>query len=165
MEEINDSDEEENLRRIVLPIESIDYNVALIANQLGVISAMPARGNVYLDAEAAGEIQVEGVPLEGGYVNPVDAGYQPQPQMYNGGGSSKVDLNITGTINLNCGGSAGKISPEDFKQMILNNPELQRTLVNVITGRQAANGNAARTNNENASNRLSTIYGANDGGM
>ena len=37
LEEINDSDEEENLRRIVLPIESIDYNVALIANQLGVL--------------------------------------------------------------------------------------------------------------------------------
>ena len=48
---INKGDEEDNIRKIVLPVESIDYNVSLIANQLGVISARPSRGNVYLEAE------------------------------------------------------------------------------------------------------------------
>lgn len=59
LKQINKDGVKDNLRRIILPVESIDYNVSLIANQLGIISARPARGNVYLDAELAGENQIE----------------------------------------------------------------------------------------------------------
>ena len=56
LNEINKGDEEDNIRKIVLPVESIDYNVSLIANLLGAYGAAPARGNIYLEAEATGEI-------------------------------------------------------------------------------------------------------------
>ena len=161
--EINDSDEEENLRRIVLPIESIDYNVALIANQLGIVSAMASRDNIYLKAEQAGEIQVEGVPLQAGQVNQVDANVIQQPT-YAGGGT--VNLNINGTIELTGGGQGvGKLTAQDIKRIIDNNPELQRHIADVITGRQGRNGNAGRNNYENADNRRCTTNSTYTGGI
>ena len=163
LDEINDSDEEENLRRIVLPIESIDYNVALIANQLGIVSAMASRDNIYLKAEQAGEIQVEGVPLQAGQVNQVDANVIQQPT-YAGGGT--VNLNINGTIELTGGGQGvGKLTAQDIKKIIDNNPELQRHIADVITGRQGRNGNAGRNNYENADNRRCTTNSTYTGGI
>ena len=163
LDKINDSDEEENLRRIVLPIESIDYNVALIANQLGIVSAMASRDNIYLKAEQAGEIQVEGVPLQAGQVNQVDANAIQQPT-YTGGGT--VNLNINGTIELTGGGQGvGKLTAQDIKKIIDNNPELQRHIADVITGRQGRNGNAGRNNYENADNRRGTTNSTYTGGI
>ena len=163
LDKINDSDEEENLRRIVLPIESIDYNVALIANQLGIVSAMASRDNIYLKAEQAGEIQVEGVPLQAGQVNQVDANAIQQPT-YTGGGT--VNLNINGTIELTGGGQGvGKLTAQDIKKIIDNNPELQRHIADVITGRQGRNGNAGRNNYENADNRRCTTNSTYTGGI
>lgn len=163
LDKINDSDEEENLRRIVLPIESIDYNVALIANQLGIVSAMASRDNIYLKAEQAGEIQVEGVPLQAGQVNQVDANAIQQPT-YTGGGT--VNLNINGTIELTGGGQGvGKLTAQDIKKIIDNNPELQRHIADVITGRQSRNGNAGRNNYENADNRRGTTNSTYTGGI
>lgn len=89
VKEINKGDEKDNIRRIVLPVESIDYNVALIANQLGIISATPARGNIYLESEAAGERTVEIRNLHenmGGVATnesagEVDEGYEHQQPM------------------------------------------------------------------------------------
>ena len=164
MEEINDSDEEENLRRIVLPIESIDYNVALIANQLGILSAMPSRNNVYLDAEAAGEIKVESVPLQAGHVNPVDSYAYSQPQQTYTSGT--VNLNISGTIDLNMNGqNGGKMTAQDIRNLIDNNPELQRRIADIITRRQNLNGNAGRNNYENSDNRRATTNGTATGGL
>ena len=163
LDKINDSDEDENLRRIVLPIESIDYNVALIANQLGIVSAMASRDNIYLKAEQAGEIQVEGVPLQAGQVNQVDANVIQQPT-YAGGGT--VNLNINGTIELTGGGQGvGKLTAQDIKRIIDNNPELQRHIADVITGRQGRNGNAGRNNYENADNRRCTTNSTYTGGI
>lgn len=164
LEEINDSDEEENLRRIVLPIESIDYNVALIANQLGILSAMPSRNNVYLDAEAAGEIKVESAPLQAGHVNPVDSYAYSQPQQTYTSGT--VNLNISGTIDLNMNGqNGGKMTAQDIRNLIDNNPELQRRIADIITRRQNLNGNAGRNNYENSDNRRSTTNGTATGGL
>lgn len=164
LEEINDSDEEENLRRIVLPIESIDYNVALIANQLGVLSAMPSRNNVYLDAETAGEIKVESAPLQAGHVNPVDSYAYSQPQQTYTSGT--VNLNISGTIDLNMNGqNGGKMTAQDIRNLIDNNPELQRRIADIITRRQNLNGNAGRNNYENSDNRRGTTNGTATGGM
>lgn len=166
LDEINDSNEKENLRRIVLPIESIDYNVALIANQLGVISAMASRDNIYLKSEGVGETKVEfaqGLPLEASHVNEVDANSVSQRQSYAGG---TVTLNVNGTIELTGGGQGvGKLTAQDIKQIIDNNQELQRHIADVITGRQARNGNAGRNNYENADNRRVTTSGTYVGGI
>lgn len=156
VKEIQDSNEEENFRKIVLPIESIDYNVSLIANQLGIRSAMPARGNVFLDAEAAGEIQVEGTPIQASSVNQVDSQIINASELYRPTGP--ITLHVDGAIELNMKGSnAAKITPEEFKQMVNNNPELQRFLVEVITGRQNNNVNGQRNLWENSWNRMSGI--------
>lgn len=156
LNEINKGDEEENFRKIVLPIESIDYNVSLIANQLGIRSAMPARGNVFLDAEAAGEIQVEGTPIQASSVNQVDSQIINASELYRPTGP--ITLHVDGAIELNMKGSnAAKITPEEFKQMVNNNPELQRFLVEVITGRQNNNVNGQRNLWENSWNRMSGI--------
>lgn len=156
VKEIQDSNEKENFRKIVLPIESIDYNVSLIANQLGIRSAMPARGNVFLDAEAAGEIQVEGTPIQASSVNQVDSQIIKASDLYRPTGP--ITLHVDGAIELNMkGNNAAKITPEEFKQMVNNNPELQRFLVEVITGRQNNNVNGQRNLWENSWNRMSGI--------
>lgn len=166
LDEINDSNEKENLRRIVLPIESIDYNVALIANQLGIISAMASRDNIYLKSEGVGETKVEfaqGLPLEASHVNEVDANTVSHRQSYAGG---TVTLNVNGTIELTGGGQGvGKLTAQDIKQIIDNNQELQRHIADIITGRQGKNGNAGRTNYENADNRRATTSGTYVGGI
>lgn len=153
VKEIQDSNEKENFRKIVLPIESIDYNVALIANQLGIHSAMAARGNVFLEAEAAGEIQVEGTPIQASSVNQVDSQIINASDLYRPTGP--ITLHVDGAIELNMkGNNAAKITPEEFKQMVNNNPELQRFLVDVITGRQNNNVNGQRNLWENPWNRM-----------
>ena len=131
LKEIQKGDEEDNFRKIVLPIESIDYNVSLIANQLGILSAQPARGNVYLDAEAAGEIEVEGVALQASSVNQVDTRVISANETYRPTGP--VTLHVDGAIELNMKGiNISKITPEDFKKMVNNNPEIQRYLAEVV---------------------------------
>lgn len=156
VKEIQDSNEKENFRKIVLPIESIDYNVSLIANQLGIRSAVPARGNVFLDAEAAGEIQVEGTPIQASSVNQVDSQIINASDLYRPTGP--ITLHVDGAIELNMkGNNAAKITPEEFKQMVNNNPELQRFLVDVITGRQNNNVNGQRNLWENPWNRMRGI--------
>ena len=149
-----------------MPIESIDYNVALIANQLGVISAMASKDNIYLKSEIAGETKVEfaqGLPLEASHVNEVDANTVSQRQSYAGG---TVTLNVNGTIELTGGGQGvGKLTAQDIKQIIDNNQELQRHIADIITGRQGKNGNAGRTNYENADNRRATTSGTYVGGI
>lgn len=161
LKDINKSDSDENFRRIVLPVESIDYNVSLIANQLGIISAMPARGNIYLESEAAGETivrtnEVEAMPMVASKVN---ERYENPSYSYSGPSKSSVSLDVSGTIDLNLTGqNVGKISAEEFKKMFDANPELQRQIVEVITNRQVRNGNAARNNSENSDNRLFTTY-------
>ena len=166
LDKINDSNEKENLRRIVLPVESIDYNVALIANQLGVLSAMASRDNIYLKSEIAGETQVEvvqGKPLEASHVNKVDGNSVQERQPY---ASGTVTLNVNGTIELTGGGQGvGKLTAQDIKHIIDNNQELQRHIADIITGRQARNGNAGRNNYENADNRRATTSGTYVGGI
>lgn len=160
LEEINKSDEEENFRKIVLPVESIDYNVSLIANQLGVLSAAPARGNIYLEAETAGQIYAEGIPLQASSVNEVDTQIINANQVYKPTGP--LTLNVNGSIDLNMRGTnIGKLTAQDFKKMFDNNPELQRQIAEIVTNRQIRNGNAVRYNNENTNNRIGAGYNQN----
>ena len=156
LKQINKDGVKDNLRKIILPVESIDYNVSLIANQLGIASASPARGNVYLESNIAGETQiVKASDLEASGVNRVDSNTVYSSQMYEPRGP--LTLNINGSIDLNMRGShIGNISASDFKKMFDSNPELQRQIVEVITNRQVRNGNAGRNNQERSSNRLST---------
>lgn len=155
LKQINKDGVKDNLRKIVLPVESIDYNVSLIANQLGILSATPARGNVYLDAEAAGEHVVEAQEMNTIGVNKVDSNVIYSSQMYEPKGP--LTLNINGSIDLNMKGShIGNISASDFKKMWDSNPELQRQVVELITNRQGRNGNAGRNNQENVNLRRST---------
>jgi hypothetical protein len=155
LKDIEKGDEKENFRRIVLPVESIDYNVSLIANQLGILSASPARGNVYLEAESVGDIAVEGVPLQASTVNQVETHTINASQMYQPTGP--LTLNVNGSIDLNMKGTnIGKLTAADFKKMFDSNPELQRQIAEVVTNRQVRNGNANRFNNESADNRRGT---------
>lgn len=155
LKDIEKGDEEDNFRKIVLPVESIDYNVSLIANQLGILSASPARGNIYLEAEAAGEVAVEGVPLQASTVNQVDTRVVNASDVYRPTGP--LTLNINGSIDLNVKGTnVGKLTAADFKQMFDNNPELQRQIADIVTNRQVRNGNANRVNNESSDNRRGT---------
>lgn len=136
LNEINKSDEEENFRKIVLPIESIDYNVSLIANRLGITSAMPAVGNVYLKAEAENvEVQPERVMQqtithvnESSNSNLLNS-YENQFLSNN----SSVDLNVNGSINLKLDGvNISKISANDIKQAIDHSPEFSNYIARLI---------------------------------
>lgn len=157
IKEIEKGDEEDNFKKIVLPVESIDYNVSLIANQLGILTASPARNNVYLEAEVNGEIAAEGKPLEASSVNEIDTYSANSSQMYHPSGP--LTLNVNGSIDLNMKGTnIGKLTAEDFKQMFNSNPELQRQIAQVVTNRQISNGNANKFNNESSDNRRGSGY-------
>ena len=149
LEAINKSDSKENFRRIVLPVESIDYNVSLIANRLGINWAQPSRGNIYLDAEAAGQIYAKGVPLSGGeHVNEVDAYKVKASDLYKPTGP--LTLNINGALELNLKGTnVGQIKAEDFKKMLDSNPEIVRYLAGEIIKRTGRNGTGSNTTNDN----------------
>lgn len=139
---------EENIRKIILPIESIDYNVALIANQLGVISAMPSRDNVYLRAEAEGVIPYETV--------------EPTYSGNNGGGSSNiggdVNLNVNGSINLKLDNrSVGKIDSSELIKLIEHDTRVRNEIVNLILESNKRSGNGNKSNNETRSAREGKI--------
>lgn len=154
LKDIKKDNAKENIRKIVLPVESIDYNVALIAKSLGVSSAMPANGNIYLESAIANGDNVEVQELNASRVNQQDSNvvynsqYQPR---------GPLTLNINGSIDLNMKGTnIGNLSAADFKKMFESNPELQRWITEAITNRQVRNGNAARNNQENSNNRIGT---------
>ena len=153
IKEINKDGVKDNLRRIVLPVESIDYNVSLIANQLGIISATPSRGNVYLEAESAGEksIEVESTHevqsrlLESSKVNEVDSQIVNNSQIYQPRGP--VTLNVSGSIDLKYNGTnVGSITPEALRELIKNNPSIQKEIVEVAFNGIQRQSNASRTN-------------------
>ena len=172
LNDINKGDEEDNIRRIVLPIESIDYNVSLIANRMGVVSASPARGNIYFEAEAKGEINpifdkeiasphgmpqqqgvaAQGQPLSADHVNEVDAYVMRTSQMYQPKGP--ISLNIGGSIELNLKGtSIGNITADDFMDMLNHNPHIMRELVDKVVERLEINENGVnKTFDNNAHN-------------
>lgn len=153
LNEINKADEEENFRKIVLPVESIDYNVSLIANQLGILTAMPARGNVYLQAEAAGEVVAESRPLEASSVNQVDSQIINASSLYKPVDSFKLDINVNGSIGLNMRGiNMGKLSDADVKE-IIDRPEIRRYLTERILHTAFGNANAGHDSNEGLSKR------------
>lgn len=136
LSEINKSDTEDNFRKIVLPIESIDYNVSLIANRLGIQSAMPAVGNVYLEAEAV-EAGVEQERIMQQTITPVNERYgvefmnAPYSQSY--GNNSSIDLNVNGSINLNMDKTnVGKLTQNDLKE-IFKKPEFRNYIVELVS--------------------------------
>jgi hypothetical protein len=148
---INKGNEKDNIRKIVLPVESIDYNVALIARCLGYSSASPARGNVYGDLDPAGGL---GASPEVGTIEP---SYVAATQ--NGGGTNGgvyqatgvVTLEVKGTIKLDANGTGvGNLTANDIKKLIDNNPSLQEHLKNIITKRQSQAVNAGRELAENS---------------
>lgn len=166
IKEINKDSVKDNLRRIVLPVESIDYNVSLIANQLGIISATPSRGNVYLEAESTGEksIEVESTHevqsrlLESSRVNEVDYQIINASQTYQPRGP--ITLNVSGSIDLKCNGSnVGSITPEVLRDMIKNNPSLQKEIVNVAFHGIQVQSNGLRTN-KNPDYTRGVVFGA-----
>ena len=162
IEKIDDSNTKENLRRIVLPVESIDYNVAFIARQLGNVNATAARNNVYLTQEGmmyASEIgadKVEGKYIEASVVNEPNAnsqqGYSREPV------EGSISLKVSGSIDLNGG---AKMTANDIKKLIEGNQALQREIIDIITSGLNRNGNAGRNANENWYNRNKTSYGLN----
>lgn len=219
IKDIEDGDADDNIKKIVLPVESIDYNVALIANQLGVMSAMPARGNIYLEQEAESEgnmpqvISLQNV-LRGNvpsaqaqqlnnnyggnietqnmsnwsenssnmtsvvYTNASDVVAPPiqastvlptyvSNNYSNGNTGGQIDWHVSGEINLKLDGKNCdlKLTANDLMKMIKSNPSVTRELAEIITGRQASNGNAGRNNRENADNRRSTTSNTYTGGL
>lgn len=159
---INKGNEKDNIRKIVLPVESIDYNVALIARCLGYSSASPARGNVYGDLDPAGGL---GASPEVGAIEP---SYVAATQ--NGGGTNGgvyqttgvVTLEVKGTIKLDANGTGvGNLTANDIKKLIDNNPSLQEHLKNIITRRQSQAVNAGRELAENSINYRGGSSGTN----
>lgn len=159
---INKGNEKDNIRKIVLPVESIDYNVALIARCLGYSSASPARGNVYGDLDPAGGL---GASPEVGAIEP---SYVAATQ--NGGGTNGgvyqttgvVTLEVKGTIKLDANGTGvGNLTANDIKKLIDNNPGLQEHLKNIITRRQSQAVNAGRELAENSINYRGGSSGTN----
>ena len=151
LKDIKKDNAKENIRKIVLPVESIDYNVALIAKSLGVSSAMPARGNIYLESAIANGDNVEVQELNASRVNQQDSNvvynsqYQPR---------GPLTLNINGSIDLNMKGTnIGNLSAADFKKMFESNPELKRWLTGEMANELVRNGNAGRYNMEATDNR------------
>lgn len=165
MRDIKGDGVKDNLRRIVLPVESIDYNVSLIANQLGIIAATPARGNVYLESEEAGErinpiiaSNVETTNIESSRVNEVDSQIINASQTYQPRGP--ITLNVSGSIDLKCNGSnVGSITPEVLRDMIKNNPSLQKEIVNVAFHGIQVQSNGLRTN-KNPDYTRGVVFGA-----
>lgn len=159
---INDSSDTDNIRRIVLPIESIDYNVAFIAKQLGKADATAARNNVYLTQEGmmySGELPaatVEGKYIEASVVNEPIGNSQNLSQAAPIEGS--ISLKVSGTINLNGG---AKMTASDISKLIEGNQSLQREIIDIISSGLNRNGNAGRNANENWYNRNKTSYGLN----
>jgi hypothetical protein len=159
MKEIEKGDEEDNIKKIVLPVESIDYNVSLIANQLGIIGANPARGNIYLAAEGDGIVQpmvgteVEGQPLNASSVNEVDSQTVYASQLYQPTGP--LTLNINGSIDLNLKGTKiGELAEADLIKLFNSSPELQRQITEAVVNQQVRNGNGNKYLNEATPNRL-----------
>lgn len=159
LRDINDDGEKENIRRIVLPIESIDYNVSLIARQMGVAGAEAALGNVYVEEYGeAGNDVVNAPDIQGGeYVYQNENTNTYTHDNYTHG---EITLNIGGTINLaGCGN--GTLNANDFKTLLANNPSVKRELTSIITGNQNAIANGGKSNTESLINRQGTGYNMN----
>ena len=162
LKEIERGDEEDNFKKIVLPVESIDYNVSLIANQLGILSATPARGNIYLEAEAAGEVMAEGVPLQASTVNQVDTHVINSSQIYQPSGPLK--LNVNGAIDLKLNGTnIGKLT-EQIVMKMLQRPDMQRQLAENVVKEVYRNGNGSKYTSDNSRLNRNTFYGTGTSG-
>lgn len=159
---INKGNEKDNIRKIVLPVESIDYNVALIARCLGYSSASPARGNVYGDLDPAGGL---GGSPEVGVIEPSYVAATQNGEGANGGvyqTTGVVTLEVKGTIKLDANGTGvGNLTANDIKKLIDNNPGLQEHLKNIITRRQSQAVNAGRELAENSINYRGGSSGTN----
>lgn len=123
LDRINDDDADENIRRIVLPVESIDYNVSLIANQLGVLSAKPAMNNIYWDMEAEAAkkgkstvVTAASNAISSSQINHTENTNTNTNQNLN----TKVETKITlsGEIKLSGNGAMGKISSQEFMKLL-----------------------------------------------
>jgi len=151
LDSIEKGDEEDNIKKIVLPIESIDYNVAMIAQMLGVSSASAARGNVYLKA-AANNVVPEQIVY--GNVAPV----------YEGGGNSNssiggnVNLKVDGAIELKLGGSnVGNIKPTDVVKMIQNDSLVRNEIIRLIVDENNRRGNGGKVYADGRNQRQGNI--------
>ena len=131
LEAIEKGDEEDNFKKIVLPVESIDYNVALIAQRLGVMSTGSARNNVY--AKVLGPVETATFET----VNPTPNNNNGAPRTVGG----NVNLNVNGSIELKMNGTnLGSIKPSDITRMIQNDPNIKRAIVNLILESNARAG-------------------------
>lgn len=163
---IEESNEEENIRRIVLPIESIDYNVALITRMMGSTTAAPARGNIYLDAEAAGELNTEIVTAEpqiiqNDIVNPIDT-YSAGGSVYHPSGP--LSLNVHGSIDLNLKGTTiGSFTEKDILDMILNSLPMRKAITEAVVREGTRNGIGGQANKDNAFTNRNALFGVNRG--
>ena len=141
---IEKGDEEDNIKKIVLPVESIDYNVAMIAQMLGVSTATAARGNVYLQAASVGVVPQEfNFERVASNQNGNDNGNNGS---VNGG---TVNLKVDGAIDLRMNGSnLGKISPNDIINMIQHDNRVKNEIIRLIVNENNRRGNGNRKNAE-----------------
>lgn len=155
LKEINKDSTKENIRKIILPVESIDYNVSLIANRMGIASAMPARGNIYLESEVSGEHMVEVQQINASDINKTESNVANQSYNPNG----KVSLNVSGAIELNMKGvNIGNLSPADFKKLFDSSPELQRAIADAVMGQASRRGNFGTSDLDNTYTRNKAMY-------
>ena len=131
LEAIEKGDEEDNIKRIVLPVESIDYNVALIAQMLGVKSTGAARNNVYAKVLR---------PIEGGTFETVRPNIDSNSNTSQTVGGN-VSLNVNGTVELKMNGTnLGNIKPSDIVRMIESNSDVKDAIVRLILKSNARAG-------------------------
>ena len=151
LSKINEGDEDDNIKKMVLPVESIDYNVAMIAQMLGVSSASAAKGNVYLETASVG---VTSEPISYERVAPVyDSG---------GGVSSPVggtvNLKVDGAIELRMGGSnVGNISPTELTKLIQNDSLVRGQIIDLIVNENNRRGNGGKYYADGANQRQGNI--------
>lgn len=152
LSKINEGDEKDNIKKMVLPIESIDYNVAMIAQMLGVSTASAAKGNVYLNAMSNNVV-------------PEQISYERVAPVYeNGSGGisspvgGTVNLKVDGAIELKLGGSnVGKISPMELTKLIQNDSLVRGQIVDLIVKENNRRGNGYRLDADNRSQQQGKI--------
>ena len=154
---IKEGSTEDNVRKIVLPIENIDNNVAKIANRLG-IAASAARGNIYSQMTNE-EIQAKANDVTIGYAakNIEDVGVHVNPTDSNSyrknyigrTNLSPLTLNVNGEINLKVNGvKNGSLNRTELSNM-LNTSEFKHMLTEMIIKQISRNGNMGRHNKDN----------------
>jgi hypothetical protein len=151
LSKINEGDEEDNIKKIVLPVESIDYNVAMIAQMLGVSSASAARGNVYLKAMANNV-----VPEQIAYGNVAPISERRGNTTSSVGGD--VNLKVDGSIELKMGGSSvGNIKPIDVVKMIQNDSMIRNEIVRLIVNENNRRSNGGKVYADGRNQRQGNI--------